>query len=76
MYNSYMISYIKTYLKYLKKVWSKPSEGFGDTFAKITKTFGIKPCGGCERRRKDWNKRLAYAKKQRELEKEKSDDKS
>ena len=57
----------KRYFKYLQKVWSAPSEGFGDTFAKITKTFGIPPCWKCEERRSDWNKRLAYRKK--ELEK-------
>lgn len=54
------------YFKYLKKVWSKPSKGFGDTFAKITKTFGFKPCAGCEKRRLSWNERLAYAKKKKE----------
>ena len=53
----------------LKKIWSKPSKGFGDTFAKITKTFGITPCEACEERRKDWNERLAYAKKKKEEEK-------
>lgn len=51
------------YWKYLKEIWSKESKGFGDTFAKITKSFGIRPCGECERRRREWNERLAYAKK-------------
>ena len=59
---------LKKYIKRLKKIWSKPSKGFGDTFAKITKTFGIQPCDECERRREDWNSRLAYAKKQKEAE--------
>jgi len=71
-----MVTYLKIYIKYLKKVWSKPSDGFGDTFAKITKTFGIKPCGECERRRKDWNKRLIYAKKMKELKSKELDDNS
>ena len=53
---------IKKYLNHLKRVWSKPSKGFGDTFAKITKSFGIKPCQKCEERRKSWNERLQYAK--------------
>jgi len=67
-----MIKWIKWFWNRTKKIWSQPSEGFGDTFAKITKTFGIKPCEACERRRKAWNKRLAYAKKQREQEKKDS----
>ena len=41
-------------------IWSTPSKGFGDTFAKITKTFGIKPCGKCEERRERWNDRVSY----------------
>lgn len=49
----------------MKHVWSEPSEGFGDTFAKIAKSFGIQPCWGCERRRKAWNKKLAYKKAQK-----------
>jgi len=57
---------IKRYINHLKKVWSQPSKGFGDTFAKITKSFGIKPCDACEERRKTWNEKLAYAKEQRE----------
>lgn len=56
---------IKRYIKYMKHVWSEPSEGFGDTFAKIAKSFGIQPCWGCERRRKAWNKKLAYKKAQK-----------
>ena len=59
---------MKSWLKKIKRIWSKPSKGFGDTFAKITKTFGITPCDECEERRKDWNNRLSYAKKQKELE--------
>ena len=32
------------------------SRGLGDTVAKITKAVGIKPCGGCAKRRKAMNK--------------------
>lgn len=60
------MSFIHKYFSYLESVWLKPSEGFGDTFAKIPKTFGIKPCWRCEKRRKNWNKRLTYRKKERE----------
>ena len=67
------MKFLKTYWNYLKKVWSKDSSGFGDTFAKVTKTFGIKPCDACERRRKAWNEKLAYAKKQREKQNEDKD---
>lgn len=55
---------IKLYISYLKFVWSYPSEGFGDFFAKITKSFGIKPCGGCEKRRKSWNDKIKFKKNQ------------
>ena len=57
------MNFLKRYINYLKRVWSKPSSGFGDTFAKITKSFGIRPCDACESRRKTWNEKLAYAKK-------------
>lgn len=57
---------IKRYINYLKKIWSEPSSGFGDTVAKFTKTFGINPCNACKRRRKEWNEKLAYRKKMRE----------
>ena len=53
------------YWKKVKKIWAEPSKGFGDTFAKITKTLGITPCDKCEVRRKDWNEKLAYAKKKK-----------
>ena len=53
---------IKRYVAYVKTVWSKESEGFGDTVAKITKAFGITPCDGCERRRKKFNEALTYRK--------------
>ena len=32
------------------------SRGLGDTVAKITKAVGIKPCGGCAKRRKAMNR--------------------
>ena len=50
-------------LERVKKIWMKESEGFGDTVAKITKTFGINPCAACERRRKLFNEKVAYRKK-------------
>lgn len=59
----------KTYFAYLKKVWSAESKGFGDTVAKITKSFGIKPCAGCERRRNKFNEAIAYKKKMKLIDK-------
>ena len=57
------MNFIKRYIRYIRGIWSVPSEGFGDTVAKITKTFGIKPCEGCERRRKKFNEAIKYRKK-------------
>jgi len=57
------MNFIRNYFKYVRDIWAVPSEGFGDTVAKITKTFGIKPCGGCERRRKKFNEAIQYRKK-------------
>lgn len=37
-----------------------PSRGLGDTIAKATKAVGIKPCGGCNERRKKLNKVVRY----------------
>ena len=37
-----------------------PSRGFGDTFAKVTKAFGVKPCGKCNKRRKRLNALIKY----------------
>jgi len=54
---------IKQYLLYLKSVWSTESKGLGDTIKKITKTFGIKPCKGCEERSKKFNEMIQYRKK-------------
>jgi hypothetical protein len=36
------------------------SRGVGDTIAKITKKFGIKPCGGCKKRQAAFNKTIPY----------------
>lgn len=37
-----------------------PSRGFGDTFAKVAKAFGVKSCGGCDKRRAKLNKLIRY----------------
>jgi len=55
-----MRNLLQSQIERLKKIWQQPSEGFGDTFAKITKTFYMTPCEKCEERRKDWNERLKY----------------
>ena len=36
------------------------SKGFGDTIAKMTSKVGIKPCGGCQKRKELLNKMLPY----------------
>ena len=51
----------------IKDIWHKPSDGFGDTFAKLTKSLGMVPCEACEERRQSWNRRLQYAKLRRRL---------
>ena len=38
----------------------KRSRGVGDTIAKVTKAVGIKPCGGCNKRRAKLNEIAAY----------------
>lgn len=48
----------------LSKIWKENSIGFGDTFAKITKTMYIQPCSKCEQRRKSWNERIKYQQQQ------------
>lgn len=55
--------------KRLKTIWFKGSESFGDTVAKITKTFGIQPCKDCEQRRKKFNKAIHYRNIRRKLQK-------
>jgi hypothetical protein len=57
-----LIKKIQATWKSIAAIWREKSEGIGDTIAKITKTFGIKPCEGCERRRKSWNEKIAYRK--------------
>ena len=45
------------------EVWEpkpQPSRGLGDTIAKATKAVGVKPCGGCEKRRRILNKFVPY----------------
>lgn len=36
------------------------SEGLGDTIAKVTKAFGIKPCGRCKKRQQKLNEIFPY----------------
>jgi hypothetical protein len=38
----------------------KKSRGVGDTIAKLTKKVGIKPCGGCKKRRAKFNDALPF----------------
>ncbi len=42
------------------KIDAAPSRGLGDTIAKITSAVGIKPCGGCAKRRAILNKIVPY----------------
>jgi len=55
-----MRRWLKRQKRRLKKIWSNPSTGFGDTFSKITKTFYIEPCDSCEDRKKKWNEKIKY----------------
>lgn len=36
------------------------SRGLGDSVAKLTKAFGVQPCGGCQQRREWLNKMFPY----------------
>lgn len=38
-----------------KKTQPMPITGLGDVVAKITSAFGIKPCGGCQKRKEKLN---------------------
>ena len=38
----------------------RPSRGLGDTIAKMTKAAGIRPCGGCGKRRGKLNAIFPY----------------
>ncbi|KKN80838.1 hypothetical protein LCGC14_0326450 [marine sediment metagenome] len=37
-----------------------PSQGLGDTVAKLIKAVGIKPCGGCRKRQAQLNELFPY----------------
>lgn len=43
-----------------KNTSAQKPEGLGDTIAKITSAFGIKPCGGCKKRQEKLNKLVPY----------------
>lgn len=51
-------------LGYWIAVWRRPSLGLGDTVAKVTKTIGIQPCGGCKERQAALNRLVPYATKE------------
>ena len=36
------------------------ARGLGDTVAKVAAAFGVKPCGGCQERRRKLNRLLPY----------------
>ena len=36
------------------------SRGLGDTVAKVTKAFGVKPCGRCKKRQQKLNEMFPY----------------
>lgn len=45
----------------LKEIQSKTvPRGIGDSIARLTKFFGIEPCGGCEKRRQTLNRIFPY----------------
>jgi hypothetical protein len=41
---------------------SEEPMGLGDVIKRVTSTFGIKPCGGCERRAAALNRWIAFTK--------------
>ena len=41
----------------------KESKGLGDSIAKITESVGVKPCGGCKKRKEALNRIFPYKKK-------------
>lgn len=40
------------------------SRGLGDTVAKVTKAFGVKPCGRCKKRQQKLNEMFPYKDKE------------
>jgi hypothetical protein len=40
------------------------SRGLGDTVAKVTKAFGVKPCGKCKQRQAKLNELVPYKRQQ------------
>lgn len=40
------------------------SRGLGDTVAKVTKRFGVKPCGRCKKRQQKLNEMFPYKDKE------------
>ena len=51
-------SYQKEVIKILKERF--PSRGLGDSIAKVTSAVGIRPCGGCGKRRELFNTMFPY----------------
>ncbi len=45
-----------------ERVECNKSKGLGDTIAKVTKAFGVKPCGRCKKRQEALNKAFPYKK--------------
>jgi len=52
---------------------AQKSRGLGDTVAKMTKAVGIKPCGGCEKRRQWLNKKVPYKRRTSGIERYQND---
>ncbi len=63
-YKAPVLPWWKRWWRRLTAIWSPPSRGLGDTVAKMTKTVGITPCGGCKKRQKDWNEKFPNKKAQ------------
>ena len=55
---------ISYYLDRLKAQMASnpPSQGLGDTVAKVTKALGVQPCGGCKKRQERLNRMVPYKK--------------
>jgi len=50
-----------------KDITTTAAKGLGDTIASMTKAVGIKPCGGCKKRRKWLNEKFPYKQKSEQL---------